>query len=360
MIPMIYKLLYLTLQKLFSVPYYIADLLSPTFYLRSYRLKVIDFKKSTSPHLAIFVIYQKNGLTFSIRNMVEALIANHVKVVMVVNGEVASEIKDYLASNCHRIIYRKNTGRDFGAYQDALSTESPDRFQKVFLINDSVFYFKKNLKELIGDTLKSQHDWVALYDNYNVGYHAQSFFLCFGHELLRSKAFKTFWRKYRPFNLRHHVINAGELELSRLLIDAGYHCHVMADGSALRERLQSLGASELAHLKNFLTVAFLRRHPEIMGKEGKSFIQHLVFACETYPPSMHGTYPMFGLLKGVAVFKRDLVAREMTSASEFLQLVQAMELDPSEIKDAVAEFSLHAISRPRTLPDKIKFLFHLT
>jgi lipopolysaccharide biosynthesis protein len=113
------------------------------------------------------------------------------------------------------------------------------------------FILKKNLKELIGDTLKSQHDWVALYDNYNVGYHAQSFFLCFGHELLRSKAFKTFWRKYRPFNLRHHVINAGELELSRLLIDAGYHCHVMADGSALRERLQSLGASELAHLKNF-------------------------------------------------------------------------------------------------------------
>jgi hypothetical protein len=146
MIPMIYKLLYLTLQKLFSVPYYIADLLSPTFYLRSYRIKVIDFKKSTSPHLAIFVIYQKNGLTFSIRNMVEALIANHVKVVMVVNGEVASEIKDYLASNCHRIIYRKNTGRDFGAYQDALSTESPDRFQKVFLINDSVFYFKKESK----------------------------------------------------------------------------------------------------------------------------------------------------------------------------------------------------------------------
>jgi hypothetical protein len=97
-----------------------------------------------------------------------------------------------------------------------------------------------------------------------------------------------------------------------------------------------------------------------MGKEGKSFIQHLVFACETYPPSMHGTYPMFGLLKGVAVFKRDLVTREMTSASEFLQLVQAMELDPSEIKDAVAEFSLDAISRPRTLPDKIKFLFHLT
>ena len=358
-ISIIFELLFLTLQILLSVPYYIADLLSPTFHLRRLRLKVVDCKKSTSPHLAIFVIYQKNGLTFSVKNMVEALIAHHVRVVVAVNGEVSSEVKDYLESNCHRVIYRKNTGRDFGAYQDALSIEVPDRYQKVLLINDSVFYFKKNLKKLIGDTLKSQHDWVALFDNYNIAYHAQSFFLCFGHEVLRSKTFKAFWRKYRPFNLRHYVIRYGELELSRVLLDAGHHCHVVANGADLRERLQSLGAAELARLKDFLTIAFLRSHPEVLAKEGKSFIRHLVFACETHPPPSHGVYPIFAILNGVAVFKRDLVVRRMTSTSEFLELLQAMEIDASEIRDSVAEFSLDAVSRPRTLFEKTKFMFDL-
>ena len=49
----------------------------------------------------------------------------------------------------------------------------------------------------------------------------------------------------------------------------------------------------------------------------------------------------------------------MTSTSEFLQLLQAMKLDESEIRVAVAEFSIDAKTRPRKLFDKIKFRFEL-
>ncbi len=358
---MIQKLLFILIQKLLSIPFFVADLLSPSFYFRQLRFRVVDCEESTSPHLAIFVVYQKNNLPFYVKNMVEALIANHVRVVVAVNGEVNADARSYLESHCHRVIYRKNTGRDFAAYQDALSIEMLDRYQKVLLVNDSVFYFKKNLKKLIGDTLKSQQDWVALYDNFNVGYHAQSFFLCFGGEVLRSQTFKTFWRSYRPFNLRHHVINKGELHLSHALIDAGFHCHVIMNGQDLESRLQALSPPELSRLKDFLTVSFLKSHPEVLGKEGNLFIHHLVFACESFPAPApaHGLYPIFGILNDVAVFKRDLALRRFTTTSEFLQLVQAMKLDESEISAAVTEFSLDTKIRPRKLLDKIKFMFEL-
>ena len=359
MIPMIHKLLFLTLQKIFSIPFFVIDLLSPTFYLKRLHSKIVEYKKSTSPHLAIFVVHQKNNLPFYIKNMVEALLGNHMKVVVVVNGEVSSDIKNYLESNCHTVIYRKNTGRDFGAYKDALSGEVLEDFQKVLLLNDSVFYFKKHLNALIGDTLKSKQDWVALCDNYNSAFHAQSFFLCFGSEVLRSKAFKIFWRNYKPFNLRHRVIKEGELKLSHTLMDAGFQCHVILNGLNLASSLRALGDEEIHRLKDFLTVAFLKYHPGILGKEGRLLIQHLVFACESYPPVSHGLYPIFGILNGVAIFKRDLALRQMTTADEFQILLKEMKLDESEIDAAVAEFSLDARSRPRTLIDKIKFRFDL-
>ncbi len=356
---MIQRILFLLVQKLLSIPFFVADLLSPSFYLKQLRFRVVDCKAMTSPHLAIFVVHQKNDLPFYVKNMVEALIANHVRVVVAVNGEVNADARTYLESHCHRVIYRKNTGRDFGAYQDALSMEILDRFQKVLLVNDSVFYFKKNLKKLIGDTLKSEEDWVALYDNFNEGYHAQSFFLCFGAKVLRSKTFKTFWRGYRPFNLRHRVILKGELYLSHVLVDAGFHCHVIMNGRDLESRLRALSPLELNHLKDFLTVSFLKSHPEVLGKESNLLIQHLVFACESYPPSSHGLYPILGILNDVAVFKRDLTLRRMTSTNEFLQLLQAMKLDASEIRDAVTELSLDSKTRPRKLLDRIKFMFDL-
>ena len=73
---MIHKLLFLLVQKLLSIQFFVADLLSPSFYLKQLRFRVVDCKAMTSPHLAIFVVHQKNDLPFYVKNMVEALIAN--------------------------------------------------------------------------------------------------------------------------------------------------------------------------------------------------------------------------------------------------------------------------------------------
>ena len=52
---MIHKLLFFTLQKIFSIPFFIIDLLSPTFYLKRLRTKIVEYKNGKVTLLALFM-----------------------------------------------------------------------------------------------------------------------------------------------------------------------------------------------------------------------------------------------------------------------------------------------------------------
>lgn len=359
MIPIIHKFLYSLIQRLISTPFFIIHFVNPLFHLRSLRFKVAHYKESTSPYLAIFVIYQEGILPFYVKNMIEALTANQVKVMVVANGDVRAETKSYLESSCHVAIFRKNIGRDFGAYKDALSLVDLDNYKKIFLINDSVFYFKRNLKELIAGILKSQDHWTAIYDNYNVSYHAQSFFLCFGADVFRSKSFKDFWASYQPFGVRHYVIRHGELALTSTLIKAGFYNHTLNNQFDLRLRLNALNNKEITELKMFLTHDFYSLYPRMFDMDAPQFILSLTSQCERVASPVHDLYPVFSLLNHSPIFKRDLIKRHKTTLHEFHSLLTEMKLDSSEVLAAMNEFSEQSKSPPKSLLAKINFRFDI-
>lgn len=359
MIPTIHKFLYSLMQRLLSIPFFIIHFANPFFHLSSLRFKAVHYKEVASPYLAIFVIYQEGSLPFYVKNMIEALTANQVKVVVVANGEVSADTKSYLESTCHVVIFRKNIGRDFGAYKDALSSVDLGSYKKIFLINDSVFYFKRNLKELIASVLKSQHHWTALYDNYNVSYHAQSFFLCFGDDVLRSKTFKDFWASYQPFGVRHYVIRHGELALTSSLIKAGFYNHTLNNKFDLRLRLNALNLKEISELKKFLTHDFYSLYPRVLDMDDPQFILFLTYLCERVASPVHFLYPVFSLLNQSPIFKRDLIKRHKTTLEEFYSLLTEMKLDVSEVEDAMNEFHVQSKSPPKSLLAKINFRFDI-
>lgn len=359
MIPIIHKFLYSLIQSLLSIPFFFIHFFYPFFYLSCLRFNEVHYKKSASPYLAIFVVYQKGSLPFYVKNIIEALTVNQVKVVVVVNGYVSADTKSYLESTCHVVIFRKNIGRDFGAYKDALSTVALDNYKKIFLINDSVLYFKKNLKELIASILKSQHQWTAIYDNYNVSYHAQSFFLCFGAEVFRSKIFKDFWSSYIPFSLRHYVIRRGELALASSLIKAGFVNYTVNNLSSLKSNLDALSSMEISDLKLFLTQNFVRLYPSVVNMEPPEFILYLAYLYKRVASPVHDLYPVFSLLNQSAIFKRDLIKRHKTTLDEFYSLLKKMKLDESEIQATMKEFSDQSKSSPKGLIAKINFRFDI-
>ena len=68
MIPMIQRILFLLAQKLLSIPFFVADLLSLSFYLKQLCFRVVDCKAISSAHLAIFVVHQKNNIPIYVKN----------------------------------------------------------------------------------------------------------------------------------------------------------------------------------------------------------------------------------------------------------------------------------------------------
>ena len=96
MIPIIHKFLYSLIQRLLSIPFFIINFVNPFFHLSGLRFKAVHYKEVDSPYLAIFVIYQEGSLPFYVKNMIEALTANEVKVV-VATGDVNND------TACHAI-----------------------------------------------------------------------------------------------------------------------------------------------------------------------------------------------------------------------------------------------------------------
>jgi hypothetical protein len=127
--------------------------------------------------------------------------------------------------HCHYLIERFPLGRDFGSYKMGvhwISTRaSLKNIDTLALVNDSLYY-PATMGLMIAELLGQKEDWLCLFENYESLYHAQSFFLVFRTNIIRSAAFARFWKNYPPFSSRLHSIRKGEVGLSRLLQRAGF------------------------------------------------------------------------------------------------------------------------------------------
>jgi hypothetical protein len=118
-----------------------------------------------------------------------------------------------------------NFGRDFGAYQAAISYIRKEfglsNIDKITFTNDTTVFVKDSI-DVIRDTLNLNSDVKSVYLNLQGHLHAQSFFISFSKEVIESETFSKFWKHYYPSNERVHVINKGEKKLSRELLKADF------------------------------------------------------------------------------------------------------------------------------------------
>ena len=195
----------------------IKDYLNPLLYSEKRRIiQCYDGVASYgSGRAAIFVVYRKEGIPFYIKNVLEQLKRLEVDCWVAVNQNASTEIIDYLKSNSHKVIVRKNFGRDIGAYKDVISKLNLNEIQRLLIINDSVFYFSKKLDSLFDRLFETQQEVLALTCSGEQHWHAQSYLLSLSRKVFLSSTFSHFWRSYKPFNSRFHAIKYGELEFSK-------------------------------------------------------------------------------------------------------------------------------------------------
>lgn len=130
---------------------------------------------------------------------------------------------------CKVIIWRFNTGYDFGAYKDGIaSIKDLDRLDRLILMNDSVYGPFRKLRDTLSGIDESRTDFWGITDSFEYRHHLQTFFMLFFSQALRSSAFQSFWRNLPYINYKRWIIRNCEVKLTQVLEGDGLRLGVLA------------------------------------------------------------------------------------------------------------------------------------
>ena len=215
-----------TSYRLYSMPNRIENWKNVRLLRKHKKFYVVKKTEGKFRNLAIVALWPRMGILDSVVHEIEILLKLEREVICVINkSKLSNAWIKHLEQYPITIITRENIGRDFGAYQSGVNYVSSEygisNIESLTLANDTILFVKDSL-EVIKETLNLPGDVKCLYLNLQSHLHAQSFFLVFSENVLKSKNFSKFWKSYYPSNERVHAINNGEVKLSKTLNKANF------------------------------------------------------------------------------------------------------------------------------------------
>jgi hypothetical protein len=190
------------------------------------RIEILGSPYQGQARIAIIALWARPAILNSVLRLIDFLIVENVHVVCVLNKSKMSE--EWIAEINKRdasILLRPNVGRDFGAYRAGFHFVKEriglEKITNLIFANDSVFFLDGS-KEALKNVIDSNKDVTSLFLNFQFHLHAQSFFVNYKSNVIKSKTFIDFWKSYYPSQERKHAINNGEVKLSKLLQKRGY------------------------------------------------------------------------------------------------------------------------------------------
>lgn len=175
----------------------------------------------SSEKSAIFVHFDAQGLVHDyVVHQLGQLLDAGFRITFVSNAPIFPDASQILVRPfCKEIIWRYNTGYDFGAYKDGIaSLGNLQPIETLVLMNDSVYGPFWGLGETLSAIDRKKYDFWGIVDSWERRrHHLQTFFVVFFAGALSSSAFKTFWRRYPYVNNKNWVIRNGEIRLSQFL-----------------------------------------------------------------------------------------------------------------------------------------------
>jgi hypothetical protein len=192
-----------------------------------YKLEIVQkLNSNRNKNLAIIVVYPRPEILNSVLRMIQSIQESGYSLLIVMNESSHSEVWLSSFENLDaEILLRPNIGRDFGGYKIGfLHAEKAGYLadcEKLIFANDSIYYGPRSI-DFVKSMLDRKENWVSMFLNYEKHTHAQSFFLVFSSEIIRSECFINYWHKYYPSELREHNIDKGEVELSQGLLRSGF------------------------------------------------------------------------------------------------------------------------------------------
>ena len=212
---------------------------------------------------AIVVKYALFGVTEDFLQLLAALRRHDINPIVVCNGNLSDEQLDRLAIDAHRILVRRNLGRDFGAYRAATVLLQAQEFQprRLLYLNDSVMFVDgTGLDAMIGGLAESDYDVVGTFENHEIAHHVGSYAFSVSGKVFADPSVQRFWRDYKPYDLRPHAIKKGEIGLSKCLAKCGYRTDVIYSADKLALRLDKMALPELIENLRYVPFGPLRNY----------------------------------------------------------------------------------------------------
>lgn len=183
------------------------------------RNNVVFEKEYLNEKILLLALYEKGVLRDDIRNLLEVAKSKGAYVICVNTLKLKNPEQYTDLMDCY--IERYNYGRDFGSYKTGFmylyERQLHEKCPRLLVLNDSLFYSKKNQPKFIDDLLTTEIEVLGATENHEIEHHIGSFCLSLDGDIVRNNLIKRYWKKYKNSDVRPVVIKRGEMGLSKVL-----------------------------------------------------------------------------------------------------------------------------------------------
>jgi lipopolysaccharide biosynthesis protein len=192
----------------------------------------------TAGEVALFVTHSADGrLKPHVRHYLEALQRHGIwPVLIVATDRTFCELDSALLALLGGLYIRQNVGYDFAAWAHVLR-ENPGLLDAeiLYLVNDSTIgpLNEQKFAELLRRMRSSKSDVIGLTDNYERGWHIQTYFIALKSAALSSPVLQAFVDKIKTLSEKRDVVNAYEARFAQILQASGLSCEVLFPAKTL-------------------------------------------------------------------------------------------------------------------------------
>lgn len=208
-------------------------------------------------------------------------------IVFISTAKLPSYEIDALRAECSDVILRENTGLDFASWATGFAKHKSEVAGRLLLANDSVYGPIGNLATALEQLTTTPADFYGFVESIEPVPHLQSWFLLFEPWVVHSSDFRAILQQSFDTMEKREIVQKGELELSRTLVDVGFKYGALyrASHSGLAARFIAMNPTQVLWREllvyeqiPFLKIELLRDNP--MDLEDKETILSVVKAVD--------------------------------------------------------------------------------
>lgn len=230
--------------------------------------------------LGVFVFYDKDGIVDGYIDYLLNDLSNCLdKLIVVCNGALNEQGKQFFLKYTNDVFLRENVGFDAAAWQYVLiekfGIEHLDDYDELVLLNDTFYGPFYSFAEVFEQMKEKDVDFWGLtihgktFDGWGLceyGYlpeHIQSYFTVYKEKLIHSDVFKDYWRNLPVAKSFEEAVCSNEARQTKYFSDLGFKYGVLCDTRGLED---GYGYSDCHYIYNPLMLIKTYKCPVLKRK----------------------------------------------------------------------------------------------